>query len=63
MSEVLNKKKHHHSLLLIGLYFLSPGLHHVLIQTSFGPLLTAALRLLSFSDWQSFKRLENDRPL
>lgn len=63
MSEVLNKKKHHHSLLLIGLYFLSPGLHHVLIQTSFGPLLTAALRLLSFSDWQSFKCLENDRPL
>lgn len=63
MSEVHNRKMHYHSLLLIGWYFLFPGLHHMLIQISFGLLLTAALCLLSFSDWQAFKCLENDRPL
>lgn len=46
-SEVCDKKKHHDSFMLIGLYSAFAWLHHMfLIQVHFGPLLTCCLKSL-----------------
>lgn len=43
LSEVCNKKKHHHSLTLTGFHSPFPLLQDMLIQDYFGPLLTCCL--------------------